>query len=304
MAFGHLLMIFIAVLISNTAENAVSVQTGSSVQLDIQTDKLLPFDTLVWMNHESENIVTFSKKTVETEINNDSVVFNQSTFSLTLKSTKKTDSGLYTAKIFGSNNINVAKYRVSVIDPVDSPVLNWNVTMIAVNSCIVNVSCSGHDRTIRETYQSNNCSQKENISSEIQTLTLYCKEDIVICNYSNPVSWKNDTIQIKHLCTPYQKHCSICWNMTVWIICTTASVSFSVQFRSGHQVFPDFLVLFIALLIWFNNSQIPAEMQKNNHPSTTYSTIGQHQTTSLDTETDHTVYSIVCKSSNGRPPVN
>uniref|UniRef100_A0A673HBB7 CD48 antigen-like n=1 Tax=Sinocyclocheilus rhinocerous TaxID=307959 RepID=A0A673HBB7_9TELE len=267
MAFGHLLMIFIAVLISNTAENAVSVQTGSSVQLDIQTDKLLPFDTLVWMNHESENIVTFSKKTVETEINNDSVVFNQSTFSLTLKSTKKTDSGLYTAKIFGSNNINVAKYRVSVIDPVDSPVLNWNVTMIAVNSCIVNVSCSGHDRTIRETYQSNNCSQKENISSEIQTLTLYCKEDIVICNYSNPVSWKNDTIQIKHLCTPYQ----------------------SAQ-QNDHTIYAQV--------------QIPAEMQKNNHPSTTYSTIGQHQTTSLDTETDHTVYSIVCKSSNGRPPVN
>uniref|UniRef100_A0A672Q0C3 Immunoglobulin subtype domain-containing protein n=1 Tax=Sinocyclocheilus grahami TaxID=75366 RepID=A0A672Q0C3_SINGR len=169
-----------------------------------QTDKLLPFNTLVWMNHESENIVTFSKKTVETEINNYSVVFNESTFSLTLKNTKKTDSGIYTATIFGSNNINVAKYRVSVIDPVDSPVLNWNVTMIAVNSCIVNVSCSGHEGTIREIYHSNNCSQKENISSEIQTLTLYCKEDIVICNYSNPVSWKNDTIQIKHLCTPYQ----------------------------------------------------------------------------------------------------
>lgn len=97
------------------AENAVSVQTGSSVQLDIQIDKLLPFDTLVWMNHESENIVTFSKKTVETEINNYRVVFNQSTFSLTLKNTQKTDSGLYTAEIFGSKNINVAKYRVSVI---------------------------------------------------------------------------------------------------------------------------------------------------------------------------------------------
>lgn len=104
------------------AENAVSVQTGSSVQLDIQIDKLLPFDTLVWMNHESENIVTFSKKTVETEINNYRVVFNQSTFSLTLKNTQKTDSGLYTAEIFGSKNINVAKYRVFVIGECESHV--------------------------------------------------------------------------------------------------------------------------------------------------------------------------------------
>lgn len=96
------------------------------------------------------------------------------------------------------------QFHKYVSDPVDSPVLNWTIIMIAVNSCIVNVSCSGHDRTIREIYHSNNCRQKENISSEIQTLTLYCKEEIVICNYSNPVSWKNDLIQIKHLCTLYQ----------------------------------------------------------------------------------------------------
>ncbi|KAK2900516.1 hypothetical protein Q8A67_008631 [Cirrhinus molitorella] len=115
------------------------------------------------------------------------------------------DSGLYTAKIFGVNNIDVAKHRVSVIDPVDSPVLNWNVTMIAINACIVNVSCSGHDRTISGSYHSNNCSQKEVTSFGMQTLSLYCKEDIVICNYSNKVSWKNEIIQIKQLCivTPY-----------------------------------------------------------------------------------------------------
>ncbi|XP_048018206.1 natural killer cell receptor 2B4-like isoform X2 [Megalobrama amblycephala] len=205
MAFGHLIMIFMAVLIFNTAsmcnaENAVSVQTGSSIQLDIQTDKLPQFQTLVWMNEKSKSIVTFINK--EPQIFKDNVVFNQTTFSLTLKNMQKTDSGLYTAKIFGPNE-EVAKYRVSVIDPVDSPVLNWNVTMISVNSCIVNVTCSSPDRTISNSYHSN-CSQEEVTSTGLQPLTVYCKEDIVICNYSNTVSWRNDTIQIKQLCTTYE----------------------------------------------------------------------------------------------------
>ncbi|XP_073704699.1 CD48 antigen-like [Garra rufa] len=206
MAVNHLLISLICLLTFKTgffSENAITVQTGSSVQLEIQTDKLPDFNTLVWMNDNSETIVRFSKATVKTQTYKYIVDFNQSTFSLTLKNMQKRDSGLYTAKIFGANNIDVAKHRVSVIDPVDSPVLNWNVTMIA-NGCIVNVSCSGHDRTISNSYNSNNCSQKE-VTSEMQTLSLYCKEDTVICNYSNPVSWKNDTIQIQQLCnvTPY-----------------------------------------------------------------------------------------------------
>ncbi|XP_026135612.1 CD48 antigen-like isoform X1 [Carassius auratus] len=357
MAFGDLIMIFTAVLISNRAsvckaENAVSVQTGSSVQLDIQPDKLLPFNTLVWMNHESENIVTFIKKTIETEIIN-GAVFNESTFSLTLKNIQKTDSGLYTAKIFGSNNINVAKYRVSVIDPVDSPVLNWNIIMITVNSCIMNVSCSGHDRTIREIYHSNNCTHKENISSEIQTLTLYCKEDIVVCNYSNPVSWKNDTIQIKHLCKFYQNenqqttgdnnsYFPLHWLIVIVIsasllilVATTLIYSSYKKNDKGvpqndstiyAQVQPKSKVQRPLEMLeksanpqtvygftqehrhphntsqTMSSSEIPVETQKNNHPRTTYSTIGPPKT-SLYTETDQTVYSVVCKSSNGKMPV-
>uniref|UniRef100_A0A8C1QU62 Uncharacterized protein n=1 Tax=Cyprinus carpio TaxID=7962 RepID=A0A8C1QU62_CYPCA len=181
------------------------------------------------MNDNSENIVMFIKETVETEISNKySVDFNQSTFSLTLKNIQKTDSGLYTAKILGLKFEDAAKYRVSVIDPVDYPVLNWNVTMIAVNSCIVNISCSGHDRTISGRYHSNNCSQEEVALFGMQNLTLNCKEDIVICNYSNPVSWKNDTIQITQLCTnetPEESHTSFALH---WLIVIVISASFLV----------------------------------------------------------------------------
>ncbi|XDV28077.1 hypothetical protein PO909_031473 [Leuciscus waleckii] len=239
MAFGHLLMIFKAVLIFNTAsmcnaENTVSVQTGSSIQLDIQANVPPHFRSLVWMNEKLKNIVTFiNKKTV---IFRDNVVFNQTTFSLTLKNMQKTDSGLYIAKIYGSTNEDAAVYRVSVIDPVDSPVLNWNITMISVNSCIVNVTCSGQDRTISNSYHSNNCSQEEVTSFEMQALTMYCKEDIVICNYSNPVSWKNDTIQIKQLCTPYENK-SIEENNSsfplLWLMVIVISASLMILVATG-----------------------------------------------------------------------
>ncbi|ROL43671.1 CD48 antigen [Anabarilius grahami] len=300
MAFGHLFMIFMTMLIFNTAsmynaENPVSVQTGSSVQLDIQTDKLPEFQTLVWMSDKSKNIVTFINK--ETKILKDNVVFNQTTFSLTLKNLQKTDSGLYTAKIFVPNE-EVAKYRVSVIDPVDSPVLNWNITKISVNSCIVNVTCSSPERTISNSYHSN-CSQEEVTSTEMQPLTVYCKEDIVICNYSNTVSWRNDTVQIKQLCTTHE----------------------SAQEENDHTIYAQVqpkntLQRPLEMLEKTANPQtvyelteempepeISAQMQTNNPVCTTYSTIGQHQKPLFATE-DHTVYSKVCKSPRGRPHVH
>ncbi|CAM4587801.1 unnamed protein product [Leuciscus chuanchicus] len=124
----------------------------------------------------------------------------------------------------------------SARDPVDSPVLNWNITMISVNSCIVNVTCSGHDRTISNSYHSNNCSQEEVTSFEMQALTMYCKEDIVICNYSNPVSWKNDTIQIKQLCTPYENK-SIEENNSyfplLWLMVIVISASLMILVATG-----------------------------------------------------------------------
>jgi len=101
--------------------------------------------------------------------------------------------------------LNFLKY---VSDPVESPVLNWNATMISVNSCIVNVSCNGYVLTLSTSYHSNNCSQAQVTSSEMLTLTLHCIENIVVCNYSNPVSWKNDTIEINQLCTPHELNSS------------------------------------------------------------------------------------------------
>ncbi len=98
------------------------VQTGASVQLDIQTQELLEFYILYWSNYKSEKIVTYISATKEVKPNSnytDRVDFNKTTFSLTLKNMQKTDSGLYRAKTIGPSDNNIVTYRVSVIGECD-----------------------------------------------------------------------------------------------------------------------------------------------------------------------------------------
>jgi len=91
---------------------------GDSVQLDIQTQKLPEFDLLSWTNDKSENIVKYICGTKEVKLHSsykDRVYFNDESFSLTLKNTQKTDSGLYTARTSGESEENIVTYRVSVM---------------------------------------------------------------------------------------------------------------------------------------------------------------------------------------------
>ncbi|XP_048018201.1 CD48 antigen-like isoform X9 [Megalobrama amblycephala] len=301
MAFGHLFMIFMAVLIFNTAsmcnaENAVSVQTGSSIQLDIQTDKLPQFQTLVWMNEKSKSIVTFINK--QPKIFKDNVVFNQATFSLTLKNLQKTDSGLYTAKIFVPNE-EVAKYRVSVIDAVEAPVLTVNSNWSSSDSCTVNFTCRAHDLMIHSSYQNNSCSPEEVTSHKNYTLILYCSEESIICNHSNPVSSKKDRIEIKQICVDNED-----------------------QTKPPFQIWPYILMgvclfLAIAIILYCKNKKgaqeadntVYAQVEVQEHTQeekgdnlskTIYCTVGQHKKPAVPIETGHTIYSAVCKEP--KPP--
>ncbi|XP_077077962.1 CD48 antigen-like isoform X2 [Siphateles boraxobius] len=352
MEFIHLLTLFMTILISSTASrNHVFVQTGHAVKLDIKNKTLPDFNRFLWINDKSNNVVRFSNGDLTPHsLYKDRVDFNTETFSLTLKNMQKTDSGLYKAKTIGQKETTVAEHNVSVIDSVDSPVLNWNATMISVNSCIVNVSCSGHVLTLSTTYHSNNCSREQVTSSEMQTLTLHCVENIVVCNYSNPVSWKNDTIEINQLCTPHEltsknpkesnSSFPLHWLSIIAVVPLLVFAAVSViccsykKLKKGAQEENDQTIYAQVqpkikeprplemleksanpLTVYgftgehkhtHNTSQnmlspeIRTQVQTENPPSTTYSTIGQHQKTSFPTETDNTIYSIVCKSSQGR----
>uniref|UniRef100_A0A8C1KUI1 Si:ch211-209f23.6 n=1 Tax=Cyprinus carpio TaxID=7962 RepID=A0A8C1KUI1_CYPCA len=205
MAVHHLFASFILLLISNTgfsAEISVFVQTGDSVQLDIQTQQLPEFDLLYWSNDKSESIVKYFHKTKVVRLHSsykDRVDFNNKTFSLTLKNMQKTDSGLYTAIASGESDKDIVTYRVSVIDAVEAPVLTVNSNRSSSDSCTVNFTCRAHELMIDSSYQNKRCSPEE-VTSQINTLILDCSEESIICNHSNPVSWKEDRINITQLC--------------------------------------------------------------------------------------------------------
>ncbi|XP_050960905.1 natural killer cell receptor 2B4-like isoform X2 [Labeo rohita] len=356
MEMGHILMFFMTVLISSTAsgsEDHVFIQTGGTVKLDIKIKTLPEFYILVWMINKSENIVRFESQSGDIKDYSsykNRVEFNTETFSLTLRNMQKTDSGFYMAKTKGEQEIFVAEHNVSVIDPVDSPILKQNFTMISVKACVVNVSCSGRDHTINDRYHSNNCTQEEVTSFGIDTLTLYCIENVVVCNYSNPVSWKNETIEINQLCTPHEKnpkdknsYFPLLWLLVIAGVLLLVFTAVSVIFCSSKKHKKDTQQndnTVYAQVQPRNEVQRPLEMleksanpqtvygftgehkqthntrqkmpsprmqgqaQTENRPNTTYSTIGQHQKPSFDSETDHTIYSIVSKSKRGRQPVD
>ncbi|XP_073704671.1 CD48 antigen-like [Garra rufa] len=205
MAVDCLLASFILLIISKTgfsAEISVFVETGASVQLNIQTQGLTEFDQLSWINDKSVNIIKFFIETKKVRPHNsykDRVDFNDKTFSLTLKNMQKTDSGLYTARTSGQSDKDIVTYRVSVIDAVKIPVLTVDSSW-SNDSCVISVTCGGHELTLSSTFVYTACSREEVTSHEINTLILYCSEKSIICNHSNPVSWKQDRINITQLC--------------------------------------------------------------------------------------------------------
>ncbi|XP_016354962.1 natural killer cell receptor 2B4 [Sinocyclocheilus anshuiensis] len=344
------------IVVSSDQPIPKKVMKGKSVELETQNN--LSFDHFEWIKDKSEIVVTYDSKTGNTESSHERVDFNKQTLSLTIKNTQETDSGLYTARASGESDTTISLYNVIVVgtssqaSTTESVSLTWIIFLFPFGAIMVLQiikRCSGHDRTIREIHHSNNCTQENVKSFGIQTLALYCIENVVVCNYSNPVSWKNDTIKINQLCTPHEQEnpeenisFPLHWLLVIAgvsvLVFTAVSViccSYKKRKKSAQQNDPTVY----AQVQPRNEVQRPLEMleksanpqtvygftgehkqthntsqtmpslqiqeaQTENRPSTAYSTIGQHQKPSSASETDHTIYSTVCKSTQGRQPVH
>ncbi|KAL1281021.1 hypothetical protein QQF64_015621 [Cirrhinus molitorella] len=205
MAF-RLLLSCVLLMSGFSAEISVFVQTGDSVQLDVPTQELPEFDIFFWKNYKSEEIVRYLniiKKVKLCDSYKNRVDFNNKSFSLTLRSMQKTDSGHYTAKASGESDNNIVTYRVSVIDAVEIPVLTVNVNRSSPDPC--SLKCNGSNIiTIRSIYNSSSCSPEDVTSSDNYKLRLSCSGDSIMCNYSNPVSWKTDIKKVNELCAGFQ----------------------------------------------------------------------------------------------------
>ncbi|XP_056325605.1 CD48 antigen-like [Danio aesculapii] len=288
MTFQLLLSFFL--LTYNTgfsAEMSVFVQTGDSVQLDLQKQPQPEFDDLYWKMNYTTNIVKYTRENKNTRLyyNKNKVNFNNKTFSLTLTNMQKNESGIYTARVITAVDKDIVTYSVSVIDAVKAPVLTVKSIMFSSDSCTVNFTCRAQDLIIYSSYKNNTCSQEEMTSQRINTLILSCSEELIMCNYSNPFSWIEHKKEIKLLCVENNG---------------TQDVSDTVYAQVKGQEMQD------------NNDahtyDVPERLQTQrklqtqekmevNNPTTTYCTVGQHQkpTNPIETTSDHTIYSSVCK---------
>ncbi|KAK9980160.1 hypothetical protein ABG768_013543 [Culter alburnus] len=299
------LLMFISLLKTGfSAEISAFVQTGDSIQLDIQTQELPEFNILFWTNEKSENIVTYihGAKVKPHSSYKDRVDFNDETFSLTLKNMQKTDSGLYTARTSGESEKNIVTFRVSVIDAVEAPVLTVNSNWSSSDPC--SFTCKGSNIIISSLYNSSSCSPEEVTSSDNYTLRLNCSDDYIMCNHSNPVSWKNVTKKVDELCTVDQEKPQAVffqsafplWFILLICLLTTSLLASVIGWclykrKKDHSYSPDQQnEPTVYEKVGENiNPQMPLDiLEKSKNPSTIYDTVREHGSPDVTMETNQT----------------
>ncbi|XP_017541734.1 natural killer cell receptor 2B4-like isoform X1 [Pygocentrus nattereri] len=184
-------------LVSFTESSDVFKLVGSSVQLGTQ-HPVPKFDDLTWVLNTTNVVKYFPQfKTTKHYTGYEGrVEFNEETYSLTLKNLQKTDSGLYEAKVSGEKNKVVAEYRLSVLDPVKAPVLTHQLSR---DTCNITLTCRGHDLSVNTSCYNETCQENEVTSPGGITLSLSVSGSTIICNHSNPVSWKTAVLEMREL---------------------------------------------------------------------------------------------------------
>ncbi|XP_019203941.1 uncharacterized protein LOC102083231 isoform X2 [Oreochromis niloticus] len=175
---------------------------GKDLHLDINKSVVLDKKTdLFWKFNETNNVAKCG-------FNNDPIVYDKyegraelfgQNYSLVLKNVKSNDTGDYTAVLTGAQDLRVAEYKVIVQDPV-SPANLRVVSVPSSDSCNLTVTCSTVDSQISKTFRcdTQNCSQVDENSlkktNDYSSLIVYLHRDLIICNHSNNVSWKQSTM--------------------------------------------------------------------------------------------------------------
>ncbi|XP_053083663.1 SLAM family member 7-like [Pangasianodon hypophthalmus] len=201
MAAAKQLVFFLYILMLVSIAVCVDVfkLVSSSVQLDLQKnfDKSLE---LIWKFNGSKNIVKYDGKSPSRRFGSykDRVEFNEETQNLTLKNLQKNDSGPYKADAIDENDITVATYQLYVLDPVKKPVLNVSPQQ-SNDSCNVTLTCGAQKLSITSHCYNANCDMKEEKTAGDVFLFLYVSNSFIICNHSNPASWKNTTMEMEEV---------------------------------------------------------------------------------------------------------
>ncbi|CAL8316971.1 unnamed protein product, partial [Gadus morhua 'NCC'] len=111
----------------------------------------------------------------------------------------------------GAEETIIAGYNVTVQERVSPVVLKESSVSLSPESCKVTVTCSTQSSSLKSTFTCTprTCSEDGGDPAEFVTsdapLNLYLSNgSIAICNHSNKVSWSNDTMEIKPLCSGFR----------------------------------------------------------------------------------------------------
>ncbi|KAG5285315.1 hypothetical protein AALO_G00002040 [Alosa alosa] len=215
-------VLLILVNLLQTAGSPVSSlfsQTGGSVTLEFQQQQQLEresMDLIQWyfgqhkimkyLPHQGTFTVFTHKGRVE---------FNNETFSVELKNLQKNDSGLYRGEIHAGKTDVKVEHKLSVLDPVEAPVLSVVSNWFSSDSCNVTVICRGHDLSLNTTCNNITCSPEQRAFND-STLTFSVRDSRIICDHKNRVSWRNVTMEINQLCPLYLESTIV--GNPVWIV--------------------------------------------------------------------------------------
>ncbi|XP_076838171.1 SLAM family member 9-like [Brachyhypopomus gauderio] len=196
-----MLLLFVpSILVPFAVSADVFRQVGSSVQLNPEYHEQ-DFEVFLWLFH-NKTIGKYYKDLSNIKVYppyERRVEFNVKANSLTLKNLQRNDSGVYEAKTIGETNKIVSKYRLTVLEPTEPPVLSYGIGQQSSGGCNRTLTCRGHDLSITSTCYKESCNEKEVTSPGGITLTLTVTSGFVNCNFSNPISWKVADIEIKQL---------------------------------------------------------------------------------------------------------
>uniref|UniRef100_A0A671VF66 Immunoglobulin V-set domain-containing protein n=1 Tax=Sparus aurata TaxID=8175 RepID=A0A671VF66_SPAAU len=199
-----------AIWLRSSAVTPVFVQKGDDVMLNLTEADDLEYSAVFWnFNNKSSNkesvLVRWLPGT-EPQVSpgyRGRIEFTVKKYCVKLKTLQETDSGVYTAQVFGDDK-QTTQYNVTVqVSPVK---LTVDSVSSSSDSCNLTVTCSTQDSHINSTFTCDNktCSQEGGERSEVTTsaasLRVYLVNDSITCNHSNQVSWTKDVTKIQGFC--------------------------------------------------------------------------------------------------------
>ncbi|XP_023821072.1 uncharacterized protein LOC111949075 isoform X2 [Oryzias latipes] len=203
--------VFILLFKGVSALTPVFVQTGNDLLLDADgADCSEDGVPIFWRFNEKDNLVRLTcHKDREPTVNKlkypERTEITEKT-SLKLKNCREDFTGVYSAIRISAEEEVVAKYNVTVEDPVSPAHLKVDSVFNSSDVCNLTVTCSTDHSSVsssftcgKETCKQDN-GQQTDTSQQGNVLHVYLSDESVICNHSNQVSWANSTKRIELIC--------------------------------------------------------------------------------------------------------